>query len=193
MGPRQDGQLACPKQRASPLSARFTQTETSHATWRGVARRLHSAGSSSAARPCFRSVTSISGGASSALLGADSRCAKTLRTTGLVSNGSVFTAGRVDWQRADIRIAGIHQCSFGRRAFEEVRVSGPSLPSSRSGPAVKGGPTGPSEASREAAPLTAGERRLRRRSYWPRDARPDRPGAPSIGPCRACPSRWPSA
>jgi hypothetical protein len=32
------------------------------------------------------------------------------------------------------------------------------LPSSRSGPAVKGGPTGPSEASREAAPLTAGER-----------------------------------
>jgi hypothetical protein len=51
------------------------------------------------------------------------------------------------------------------RAFDEVRVSGPSLPSSRSGPAVKGGPTGPSEASREAASLTAGERRLRSRSY----------------------------
>src|SRR5450755_2421471 len=47
--------------------------------------------------------------------------------------------------------------------FDEVRFSGPSLPSSRSGPAVKGGPAGPSEASREAAPLTAGERRLRRR------------------------------
>ena len=30
------------------------------------------------------------------------------------------------------------------------------MPSSRSGPAVKGGPTGPSEASREAVPLTAG-------------------------------------
>jgi integrase/recombinase XerD len=36
------------------------------------------------------------------------------------------------------------------------------LPSSRSGPAVKGGPAGPSAASREAAPLTAAERRLRR-------------------------------
>ena len=35
-----------------------------------------------------------------------------------------------------------------------------SLPNSRSGPAVKGSPSGPSEASREAAPLTAGERRL---------------------------------
>ena len=35
-----------------------------------------------------------------------------------------------------------------------------SLPNSRSGSAVKGGPSGPSEASREAAPLTAGERRL---------------------------------
>jgi hypothetical protein len=46
--------------------------------------------------------------------------------------------------------------------FHGVRVSGPSLPCSRSDRAVKGGPTGPSEASREAAPLTAGERRLRR-------------------------------
>jgi len=44
--------------------------------------------------------------------------------------------------------------------FDEVRVSGPSLPSSRSGPPVKGGPTGPSAASREAAALTGGERRL---------------------------------
>jgi hypothetical protein len=44
--------------------------------------------------------------------------------------------------------------------FHEVRVSGPSLQSSRSEPTVKGGPSGPSEASREAAPLTAGERRL---------------------------------
>jgi len=34
------------------------------------------------------------------------------------------------------------------------------LPNSRSGVAVKGGPSGPSEASREAAPLTAGLRRL---------------------------------
>jgi hypothetical protein len=30
----------------------------------------------------------------------------------------------------------------------------------------RAGPTGPSEASREEAPLTAGERRLRRWSYW---------------------------
>jgi hypothetical protein len=42
------------------------------------------------------------------------------------------------------------------------------MPSSRSEPAVKGGPTGPSKASSEAAPLTAGERRLGRRSYWQR-------------------------
>ena len=67
------GNALAPKQRASPLSAPFTQTEKSHATWRGVARLLHSAGSTSAARPCFRSVTRISGGASSALLGADCR------------------------------------------------------------------------------------------------------------------------
>jgi hypothetical protein len=40
--------------------------------------------------------------------------------------------------------------------LDEVRVSGPSLPSSRSGPAVKGGPAGPSEASREAAPSYGG-------------------------------------
>jgi hypothetical protein len=38
------------------------------------------------------------------------------------------------------------------------------MPSSRSGSAVKGGPTGPSEASREAAPVTAEERRLRTRN-----------------------------
>ena len=56
-------------------------------------------------------------------------------------------------------------CSLDRRGSDEVRVSGPSLPSSRSGPAAKGGPTGPSEASREAAPLTAGERRLRTSDY----------------------------
>ena len=53
-------------------------------------------------------------------------------------------------------------CSFGRTGSDEVRVSGPSLPSSWSESAVKGGPTGPSEASRETAPLTAEERRL-----WP--------------------------
>ena len=46
------------------------------------------------------------------------------------------------------------------RGFDEVRVSGPPLPFSRSGSAVKDGPSGPSKASREAAPLTAGERRL---------------------------------
>ncbi len=44
--------------------------------------------------------------------------------------------------------------------FHEVRVSEPSLPSSRSDRAVNSGPTGPSEASREAAPLTGRERRL---------------------------------
>jgi hypothetical protein len=37
------------------------------------------------------------------------------------------------------------------------------LPNSRSGSAVKGGPSGPSEASREAAPLTAARRRLPQR------------------------------
>ena len=60
---------------------------------------------------------------------------------------------------------------------DEVRVSGPSLPSSRSGPAVKGGPTGPSEASREAAPLTAGKRRLR---------------SEASGFCRETGDSWPS-
>jgi hypothetical protein len=49
----------------------FTKTEKSHATRRGVTRLLHSAGSSSAARPRFRSLASISGGASSALLGGE--------------------------------------------------------------------------------------------------------------------------
>jgi hypothetical protein len=54
--------------------------------------------------------------------------------------------------------------------LDDVRVSGPSLPCSRSGPAVKGGPPGPSEASREAAPLTA---RTEARSERP--ATPTRP------------------
>jgi len=55
----------------------------------------------------------------------------------------------------------MHRLSSRSKGFDRVRVSRPSLPSSRSGPAVKGGPTGPSEASREAASLTAGKRRLR--------------------------------
>jgi hypothetical protein len=46
--------------------------------------------------------------------------------------------------------------------FHEVRASGPSLPSSRSDRAVKGGPSGPIEASREAAPLTGRELRAQR-------------------------------
>ena len=110
---------------------------------------------------CFRYRPGISRAGTTVSVCADSRCGTTCHPR-VVSRGSVFTATRVDWQRADIRLDGIHLCSFGRRAFDEVRVSGPSLPSSRSGPAVKGSPTGP---SREAAPLTAGERRLRSRSY----------------------------
>jgi hypothetical protein len=58
---------------------------------------------------------------------------------------------RVDWQRAAIQIAGIHLCSFGRRALRRSASADLHLLSSRSGPAVKSGPTGPSEASREAA------------------------------------------
>ncbi len=53
----------------------------------------------------------------------------------------------------------------GEMGFHEVRVSGPSALSSRSESAVKGGPIGPSAASREAAPLTAGTRRLRSQRY----------------------------
>ena len=53
--------------------------------------------------------------------------------------------------------------SLAARMLPTISRSAPadrSLPNSRSGPAVKGGPPGPSEASREAAPLTAGPWRL---------------------------------
>jgi hypothetical protein len=60
----------------------------------------------------------------------------------------------------NVRISGSPEyiCAPSVGGPHEVRVSGPSLPASRSESAVKGGPTGPSEA----APLTAEERRL-----WP--------------------------
>jgi hypothetical protein len=57
--------------RNSLLASAFTQTGNSHATCRGAIRLLHPARSSSAAKPRFRLVTSISAGASSALLGAE--------------------------------------------------------------------------------------------------------------------------
>jgi NAD(P)-dependent dehydrogenase (short-subunit alcohol dehydrogenase family) len=78
---------------------------------------------------------------------------------------------------------GIHLCSFGRRALTRSASADLHCHPAGANRQSKGGPTGPSEASREAAPLTAGERRLRSRSYWQRLAAwPDRPGAPSVGP-----------
>jgi hypothetical protein len=71
--------------------------------------------------------------------------------------GKLATCGYSDCRNTSVLL--------GSDGSDEVRVSGPSLPSSRSGPAVKGGPTGPSEASREAAPWTAGQRRLREQNY----------------------------
>jgi hypothetical protein len=138
-------------------------------------------------RAPFDAATSISPPTVSVSLRADSRCATTRRRRGGESRFPCSPPGCVDWQRADIRSAGIHLRSSGRRAFEEVRVSGPSLPSSRSGPAVKGGPAGPSEASREAAPLTAGERRLRSRNHLG-FIRHGPPSAPDQRPTRLRPT-----
>jgi hypothetical protein len=94
-----------------------------------------------------------------------------------VPNGAVILA--VDAPGREVLIRRYHyegrvvvlvdQLSAGITASEGARtlasVSGQpladhSLPHSRSRPSVKGGPSGPSEASREAAPLTAGPRRL---------------------------------
>jgi integrase len=100
-----------------------------------------------------------------------------LRRRRVSAGGAVASSavGFLGWRRVAVVLwVSLLGCSMGRvgsgrmhvrssrlAGLEEVRVSGPSLPSSRSGWAVKGGLTGPSEASREAASLTARERRLR--------------------------------
>ena len=85
-----------------------------------------------------------------------------------VTVGAIMTAGSRLQQlgtRADTRTAGIHLCSFGRRARTRSASADLHCHAAGAGPAVNGGPTGPSEASREAAPVTAEERRLREQNY----------------------------